>query len=110
MIWITERSPEISYPIRGDRTKMLMIKHYKKDILHRLKIARGHFDRVIKMVESDVYCLDITQQTYAIQNALKKIDHILLEHHLKTCVKEAIVNDSDVEEKVSEVLEVFRRK
>ena len=44
---------------------------YKDHLLHRLKIARGHFDKVIKMIEDDVYCLDITMQTHAIQNALK---------------------------------------
>ncbi|OGK14813.1 hypothetical protein A3C98_00270 [Candidatus Roizmanbacteria bacterium RIFCSPHIGHO2_02_FULL_37_15] len=83
---------------------------YKKNLLHRLKIARGHFEKVIKMVEYDEYCLDITQQTYAIQNAIKKIDEVILEHHLKTCVKEAIVSDKNVEEKVQEIIEVFKRK
>lgn len=79
-------------------------------MLHRLKIARGHFEKVIKMVESDEYCLDITQQTYAIQNAIKKIDGVILEHHLKTCVKDALIKDKQVDEKVKEILEVFKRK
>lgn len=83
---------------------------YKNNLMHRLKIARGHFDKVINMIESDVYCLDVTQQTYAIQNALKKIDEVILEHHLKTCVKDAIVSDKQVDEKVAEILQVFRRK
>ena len=83
---------------------------YKNSLLHRLKIVRGHFDKVIQMVEEDEYCLDITQQTYAIQNALKKIDEVILEHHLKTCVKEAIISDQEVDEKVAEILEVFKRK
>lgn len=87
-----------------------MLPNYKSNLLHRLKIARGHFDKVIKMIEDDAYCLHITQQTYAIQSALRKIDEILLEHHLKTCVKDAIVNRRDVDEKVREVLEVFKRK
>lgn len=83
---------------------------YKKNLLHRLKIARGHFDKVIQMIEEDVYCLDITQQTYAIQSALKKIDEVILEHHLKTCVKDAIISDKQVDEKVAEILQVFKRK
>lgn len=87
-----------------------MLLTYKNNLLHRLKIARGHFDKVIRMVEDDEYCLDITQQTYAIQSALKKIDEVLLEHHLKTCVKDAIVSDKNVDEKVKEILEVFKRK
>ncbi|MFN4212729.1 MAG: metal-sensitive transcriptional regulator [Microgenomates group bacterium] len=87
-----------------------MISSYKKDLLHRLKIARGHLEKVIAMVESEKYCFDIIQQTRAVESALKKVDEILLEHHLKTCVREAIKNDKDVEEKVKEVIEVFRRK
>lgn len=75
-----------------------------------MKIARGHFDKVIQMVDDDEYCLDITQQTYAIQSAIKKSEEVILEHHLKTCVKEAIVSDKQVDEKVKEILEVFRRK
>lgn len=87
-----------------------MVHLYKDSLLHRLKIARGHFDKVIKMVEEDIYCLDITQQTYAIQNALKKIDEVILEHHLKTCVRDALIKDKNVDEKVEEILEVFKRK
>ena len=83
---------------------------YKGNLLHRLKIASGHFNKVINMVEEDEYCLDVTQQTYAIQNALKKIDEVILEHHLKTCVKDAIVSDKQVDEKVAEILQVFKRK
>ncbi|MBI4225799.1 metal-sensing transcriptional repressor [Candidatus Roizmanbacteria bacterium] len=83
---------------------------YKKNLLHRLKIARGHFDKVIQMVDEDEYCLDITQQTYAIQSAIKKIDEVILERHLKTCVKDAIISDKQVDEKVKEILEVFNRK
>ena len=87
-----------------------MLNSYKNSLLHRLRIARGHFDKVIKMVEEDDYCLDITQQTYAIQNALKKIDEVILENHLKTCVKDALIKDKNVDEKVEEILEVFKRK
>lgn len=83
---------------------------YKKNLLHRMKIAQGHFAKVIEMIENDVYCLNITQQTFAIQNALKKIDELILENHLKTCVRSSLINDENVEEKVAEILQVFQRK
>ncbi len=78
--------------------------------MHRLKITHGHLEKVINMVENENYCLDITQQTQAIESSLRKVDELLLEHHLKTCVKEAIVADKNVEDKVMEVIEVFKRK
>lgn len=86
-----------------------MISSYKTDLLHRLKIARGHLEKVIAMVEKEEYCLDITQQSQAVQSALKRVDELLLENHLKTCVKEAIVTEKNVEEKVKEIIELFKR-
>lgn len=88
------------------------IKHmdYKNNLLHRLKIARGHLDKVISMVDTNEYCLHITQQSQAVQSALQKVDELVLENHLKTCVKDAIITDKNVEEKVKEILEVFKRK
>ncbi len=87
-----------------------MIPFYKKNLLHRLKIAKGHLEKVIEMVEKEIYCLDIIQQTQAIENALKKVDEILLENHLKTCVRQAIKTNKNIDEKVREVVEVFKRK
>lgn len=87
-----------------------MLNSYKQNLLHRLKITHGHLEKVINMVENENYCLDITQQTQAIESSLRKVDELLLEHHLKTCVKEAIVADKNVEDKVMEVIEVFKRK
>jgi CsoR family transcriptional regulator, copper-sensing transcriptional repressor len=78
--------------------------------MHRLKIVRGHLDKIIDMVEKDGYCLDITQQTQAVQSSLGKVNEIILEHHLKTCVKDAMKNNSDVNEKIEEIMQVFRRK
>lgn len=87
-----------------------MVQSYKKDLLHRLKIAHGHLEKVINMVEKEEYCLSITQQSQAVQSALQKVDELVLENHLKTCVKEAIVSNKNVDEKVREIIEVFKRK
>lgn len=75
-----------------------------------MKIARGHLDKVIEMVEKGEYCLDILQQSQAVQSALSKVDELILENHLKTCVKKAMLTESQVDEKVAEVIEVFKRK
>ena len=83
---------------------------HKKNLLHRLKIAHGHLEKVIKMVENDEYCLNIIQQTQAVEMALKKVDEMILENHLRTCVRESIVSGKGVDEKVREVIEVFKRK
>ena len=87
-----------------------MEKTYKTSLLHRLKIAHGHLEKIIKMVEGDRYCLDVIQQSQAVQSALEKADELILENHLKTCVRQSIVSGKGVDEKVAEVIEVFKRK
>lgn len=81
-----------------------------KKVLHRMKIARGHLDKVIDMVEKGEYCLNIIQQSQAVQSALSKADEVILENHLRTCVKESMMTGKDVDKKVDEVIEVFKRK
>ena len=81
----------------------------KKDILRRSKIVEGHLKKVIAMIENDDYCIDILNQSLAVQNALKKIDEIILEDHLNGCVVHQIQN-GQAKEASKEVLEVFRRR
>lgn len=81
----------------------------KNKIIHRLKIAKGHLEKVIKMVEGDEYCINIVHQLLAIQSALKNVDEIVLENHLKSCVAESI-KKGDSEEAIKEVMEVLKKK
>lgn len=81
----------------------------KNKILHRLKIAKGHLEKVIKMVEADEYCIHVVHQSLAIQSALKKVDEIILENHLKTCVADSIKN-GETTKAVSEMMDVLKKK
>jgi CsoR family transcriptional regulator, copper-sensing transcriptional repressor len=65
-------------------------KDTRERIIHRLKIARGHLDKVINMMEEDAYCIDVMHQIQAIEAGLKETGNLLLEIHLKSCVPEAI--------------------
>lgn len=77
--------------------------------LHRLKIARGHLDKVIDMVSKGAYCIDIVHQSIAVQSALKKIDGIVLENHLSTCVADSI-KEGNADKAIKEVMEVLKKK
>ena len=79
------------------------------DILHRLKIAEGHLKKVIQMVEDGEYCIDILNQSLAVQKALKKVDEKILEKHLKTCVKEAFEKKKS-KESIEEIIKIFEKK
>jgi len=80
-----------------------------KKILHRLKIAKGHLAKVVKMAESDVYCIDILTQSQAVQSALRKIDSLILENHLRTCVADALTSKNK-DSAIKEVIKVFEKK
>lgn len=84
-------------------------KKTKIEVLRRAKITEGHFKKVIKMIEEDKYCLDILNQSLAIQGALKKIDEIILEDHLSNCVVEKI-NKGKGREAATEIINIFKRK
>lgn len=83
-------------------------KDTQERILHRLKISRGHLDKVIKMVDRDEYCIDVLHQMNAVESGLKETGNVLLENHLKGCVADAI-KKGDAETSIRELMEVFKK-
>jgi len=73
----------------------------RQDALKRLSYIEGHIAGIHKMVEEDKYCVDILRQTYAVRKALEKLEAVILEGHLHTCVPDGIKNgreDTVIEE------------
>ena len=61
----------------------------KQTVLRLLKTARGQLDGIIKMVEDDRYCMDISQQVLAADAMLRRVNKEILSAHLKHCVEHA---------------------
>jgi DNA-binding FrmR family transcriptional regulator len=82
------------------------------NIVNRLKSIEGHVRGVTKMVEDDAYCIDIVNQIQAIQAALQKVNTLVLDRHLHTCVTTAIRGDDPDERErvISEIMDVFNAK
>ncbi len=78
-------------------------------ILNRLKTVAGHVRGIEKMVENGEYCVDIVNQILAVQKALHKVNGMVLEHHMHTCVTKAIRGDNPKERErvIGEILAVF---
>lgn len=55
-----------------------------------LKTARGQIDGILKMVEEDRYCLDVSNQLMATQSILKKANRMVLRAHMDCCVRQAV--------------------
>jgi DNA-binding FrmR family transcriptional regulator len=86
-----------------------MAAEHKQAILNRLKSIEGHVRGVQRMVDEDVYCIDIINQNLAVQRALEKVNSLILERHLQTCVTTAIRSDdpNERERVIEEILSVF---
>lgn len=84
-------------------------KDTQERILHRLKIAKGHLEKVMKMVEADAYCIDVMHQIQAVDSGLKETGNLVLENHLKSCVADAI-SKGKTEESIAEIMQVFKKK
>ncbi len=80
---------------------------HKRSALNRLKTVRGHLDGVIGMVEDERYCPEIMKQISALQSSLEKVNRILLQNHLETCVAEA-VKEGRASEIVDELMETMK--
>lgn len=78
----------------------------KEKTIRLLKTARGQLDGLIKMVEDDRYCIDISNQLLATQAILRNINSEILHAHLNCCVKEAFER-GDAQKKVEEIIEIM---
>ena len=80
---------------------------HKQDALRRLKTVRGHLDGVIRMVEAEAYCPELMKQVAAVQASLERVNRILLQNHLETCVTEAIQAGGG-SAKIAELIDALR--
>ena len=71
-----------------------------------LKTARGQIDGILKMLEDDRYCMDISQQLMATEAMLNKINKEILTAHLKHCVSNA-QTQAERDEKIDEVVNML---
>ncbi|MDE3074616.1 MAG: metal-sensitive transcriptional regulator [Chloroflexota bacterium] len=84
-----------------------LLPQIKKDTSLRLKTIRGHLDGIQKMVEDEVYCVDIMKQIAAVQASLEKVNQLILRNHLHTCFADAIKAGSG-DEKIEELMDALK--
>ncbi|WP_206458468.1 metal-sensing transcriptional repressor [Anaerovorax sp. IOR16] len=78
----------------------------KNSVTRLLKTAKGQLEGILKMVEEDRYCVDISNQILATQAILNKANKEILRSHIKCCVKNALESDNETEKdkKIEEML------
>lgn len=82
----------------------------KEKTLINFRKAHSLLSKIIKMVEDDKYCIDIMQQNLAVIGMLKSAQQALLENHLNSCFRNAVVSkDKKIQEQmVAEILKVVK--
>ena len=88
------------------RKKKRTDKEYK-DLINRLSRIEGQIRGLKRMVEEDVYCIDILTQAAAANAALNSFNKVLLANHIKTCVTEDV--KAGKEEKVDELVATLQK-
>jgi DNA-binding FrmR family transcriptional regulator len=78
----------------------------RTDVLKRLSYIEGHLNGVRKMIEADQYCVDVLRQTYAVRKAIEKMEALILEQHLHSCVPEGIKEGRE-DQVIDELMQLY---
>ena len=76
------------------------------EIINSLKTARGQIDGILKMIDEERYCIDISKQILAVQSLLKKANMKILKNHMHSCVVSGIMEGKG-DEKIDEILYIL---
>lgn len=84
----------------------------EKDKINRLlKTAKGQIEGILKMVDEDRYCIDISNQLMATESILRKTNKEIIRGHMEHCVKEAFAegNEGKEKEKIDEIISILEK-
>ena len=88
----------------------IMKSHYedvKEHAKKRINIIKGQLDGLQRMIDQDEYCIDLLNQSLAIQNSLESLDAVLFERHLETHVKDQFSKEPQTA--TEELVKLFKR-
>jgi DNA-binding FrmR family transcriptional regulator len=74
--------------------------------LTTLATARGQVEGIMKMIDENRYCIDVSKQILSVIALLKKANSVILRQHMNTCVADA-VQAGGGEEKVDEIMRIL---
>ena len=78
----------------------------KAKVTQLLKTARGQIDGILKMIEDDRYCIDISNQLLAVESIIGKANKEVIRGHMHYCVKEAFESGNE-EKKIDEIISLI---
>ncbi|MCS6712174.1 metal-sensitive transcriptional regulator [Brachybacterium sp. EF45031] len=100
----TPGSPDASTPAPGYHDA-------KAAYLRRLKLVEGQVRGLQRMIEDDVYCIDVLTQVSAVTKALQSVATALVDDHIHHCVHQAAHSGdpAELDAKMDEVMTAVKR-
>ncbi|MFF9977949.1 metal-sensitive transcriptional regulator [Streptomyces erythrochromogenes] len=106
----TAATPGTSHDTGADAGTVHGYHHQKDEHLKRLRRIEGQIRGLQRLVDEDVYCIDILTQVSASTKALQSFALQLLEEHLRHCVADAAVKGgAEIDAKVEEATKAIAR-
>ena len=80
----------------------------KAKIKKLLKTARGQLDGILRMLDQDRYCIDVSNQIMATQAILTKVNREILIAHMNSCIMNE-TDESNRTERIDELTHVLEK-
>jgi len=83
----------------------------KQKVSRLVKTARGQLDGILKMIEDDRYCMDISTQLLAAASLIKKAQGEVMRAHLSHCVHDTLLagDKEATKDKIDEILKILEK-
>ncbi len=62
----------------------------------RISSIKGQINGIEKMIDERKYCMDIVHQITAARRALDSLAFVIMEQHVKSCVKDAYSDNDEI--------------
>ncbi len=79
----------------------------KKSLTSRLNRIEGQIRGITAMIQNDRYCDEILIQLSAVDKSIKSLANLLLDKHMKACVKENLLKGNDTV--LDEIVDLFKK-
>jgi DNA-binding FrmR family transcriptional regulator len=76
----------------------------REPVVRALKTAKGQIEGILRMVDENRYCVDISNQLLATEALLRKTNKAVLHAHLEHCVKDSFTSATDVDTSIHEIM------
>ncbi|HET7518950.1 MAG TPA: metal-sensitive transcriptional regulator [Actinomycetes bacterium] len=81
----------------------------KDKLQARLRRIEGQVRGLQRLVDEDAYCIDVLTQIAAVNAALRDVAVLLVDDHLRHCVRDAVHSEADGDAIVTEATEAIER-